>query len=130
MITGSQKRNKANADADSTVRFIEAGVRRGQQDSKKSSELLGERILTNNRKQTRPSISKESDQALPERKQFWEKKKCQILDKYVPHDMAKDTVIAAHIWKAETRGKFLDEFCSFFLTLISLIIMIYTDKER
>ena len=36
--------------------------------------------------------------------------KCQILDKYVPHDMAKDTVIAAHIWKAETRGKFLDEF--------------------
>ena len=36
--------------------------------------------------------------------------KCQILDEYVPHDIARQTIIAAHIWKAETRGKGLDEF--------------------
>lgn len=36
--------------------------------------------------------------------------KCQILDKYVTHDAAEDTIIAAHIWKASTRGKDLEEF--------------------
>jgi HNH endonuclease len=36
--------------------------------------------------------------------------KCQILDEYVLHDTAKNTIIAAHIWKVETKGKFLDEF--------------------
>ena len=36
--------------------------------------------------------------------------KCQILDKYVTHAVAQDTIIAAHIWKASTRGKDLEEF--------------------
>lgn len=36
--------------------------------------------------------------------------KCQILDEYVLHDIARDTIIAVHIWKAETQGKHLDEF--------------------
>lgn len=36
--------------------------------------------------------------------------KCQILDKYVTLADAQDTIIAAHIWKASTRGKDLEEF--------------------
>mmetsp|Transcript_53162 Transcript_53162/g.57699 ORF Transcript_53162/g.57699 Transcript_53162/m.57699 type:complete len:353 (+) Transcript_53162:180-1238(+) len=36
--------------------------------------------------------------------------KCQILDEYVTHAAAENTIIAAHIWKASTRGKDLDEF--------------------
>ena len=36
--------------------------------------------------------------------------KCQILDKYVTHEAAEDTIIATHIWKASTRGKDLGEF--------------------
>ena len=36
--------------------------------------------------------------------------KCQILDKFVTHTAAQDTIIAAHIWKASTRGKDLEEF--------------------
>ena len=36
--------------------------------------------------------------------------KCQILDEYVAHGVALNTVIAAHIWKASTRGKDLEEF--------------------
>jgi len=36
--------------------------------------------------------------------------KCQILDEYVTHAIAQNTIIAAHIWKASTRGKDLEEF--------------------
>jgi hypothetical protein len=36
--------------------------------------------------------------------------KCQILDVYVRHAKAQDTIIAGHIWKASTRGKHLEEF--------------------
>jgi len=36
--------------------------------------------------------------------------KCQILDKNVTHEAAEGTIIAAHIWKASTRGKDLEEF--------------------
>jgi hypothetical protein len=36
--------------------------------------------------------------------------KCQILDEYVTHAVAQNTIIAAHIWKASTRGKDLEEF--------------------
>ena len=36
--------------------------------------------------------------------------KCQTLDECVPHVAAKDTVVAAHAWKAETKGRFSDEF--------------------
>jgi hypothetical protein len=36
--------------------------------------------------------------------------KCQILNEYVPHTVAQNTIIAAHIWKASTRGKDLEEF--------------------
>lgn len=36
--------------------------------------------------------------------------KCQILDQYINHAAAQNTIIAAHIWKASTRGKDLEEF--------------------
>lgn len=36
--------------------------------------------------------------------------KCQILDEYITHAVAQSTIIAAHIWKASTRGKDLEEF--------------------
>lgn len=36
--------------------------------------------------------------------------KCQILDELTPIAEAQDKIIAAHIWKASTRGKGLDEF--------------------
>lgn len=36
--------------------------------------------------------------------------KCQILDKFTPIEEAQDKIIAAHIWKASTRGKGLEEF--------------------
>lgn len=36
--------------------------------------------------------------------------KCQVLDELTPTEKAKDKIIAAHIWKASTRGKYLDEF--------------------
>jgi len=36
--------------------------------------------------------------------------KCQILDKNVTYEAAEDTIVAAHIWKASTRGKDLEEF--------------------
>ena len=36
--------------------------------------------------------------------------KCQILDELTPITEAEDKIIAAHIWKASTRGKGLEEF--------------------
>ena len=36
--------------------------------------------------------------------------KCQILDNFTPIQEAHDTIAAVHIWKASTRGKYLDEF--------------------
>mmetsp|Transcript_65440 Transcript_65440/g.98692 ORF Transcript_65440/g.98692 Transcript_65440/m.98692 type:complete len:86 (-) Transcript_65440:330-587(-) len=36
--------------------------------------------------------------------------KCQILDEYVAHAVAQNTIIAAHIWKASTQGRDLEEF--------------------
>ena len=36
--------------------------------------------------------------------------KCQILDELTPVKEAQDRIIAAHIWKASTRGKGLEEF--------------------
>ena len=36
--------------------------------------------------------------------------KCQILNEYLPHAVAQNTIIATHIWKASTRGKDLEEF--------------------
>jgi hypothetical protein len=49
---------------DATVTFVKAAIRRGQQVSEKSSELLGERIRSDNWKPTKSWISKESDQVL------------------------------------------------------------------
>ena len=36
--------------------------------------------------------------------------KCQVLDILTPIKEAQDKIIAAHIWKASTRGKGLEEF--------------------
>ena len=36
--------------------------------------------------------------------------KCQILDELTPNEEARDKIIAAHIWKASTRGKGLEDF--------------------
>ena len=36
--------------------------------------------------------------------------RCQILDEYILSKWANDKIIAAHIWKASTRGKGLEEF--------------------
>jgi hypothetical protein len=36
--------------------------------------------------------------------------KCQVLDVFTPIEEAQDKIIAAHIWKASTRGKGLEEF--------------------
>lgn len=36
--------------------------------------------------------------------------KCQILDEFTPVGEAQEKIIAAHIWKASTRGQALDEF--------------------
>jgi hypothetical protein len=38
------------------------------------------------------------------------KVRCQVLDELTSVGKAQDTIIAAHIWKASTRGRLLDEF--------------------